>query len=106
VLAFRSATGAFYSLVVLSTAVVWALYALGCHPAACAKLKAEARAFHTDAPSMDEMNGMTYLDYVTREVLRLHAPVPFSTRTAKADVVVPLSQPFTNRRGDKRHEFR
>jgi cytochrome P450 len=106
VFAFRSATGAFYSLVALSTAVVWALYALGYHPVVCAKLKAEARAFHTDAPSMDELNGMTYLDYVIREVLRLHAPVPFSTRTAKTDVVVPLSQPFTDRCGAKRHEFR
>jgi len=91
---------------VLSTAVVWALYALGCHPAACAKLKAEARAFYTDTPSMDELNGMTYLDYVTREVLRIHAPVPFTDRTAKADVVVPVSQPFTDRHGVRRHEFR
>jgi cytochrome P450 len=55
---------------------------------------------------MDELNGMTYLDYVTREVLRLHTPVPFTDRTAKADVVVPLSQPFIDRRGVKRHEFR
>ncbi|KAI0245082.1 cytochrome P450 [Lactifluus subvellereus] len=54
-----------------STAAAWALYALGCHPAVHAKLNVEARAFYTDTPSMDEFNGMTYLDYVTREVLRL-----------------------------------
>ena len=99
-------SGTFYSPLVLSTAVVWALYALGRHPAACAKLKAEARAFYTDTPSMDELNGMTYLDYVIREVLRLHAPVSITDRVAKADVVVPLSQPFTDRRGVKRQEFR
>ena len=94
-----------YSYVVLSTAVAWTLYALACHPAACAKLNAEARAFYTDAPSMDELNGMTYLDYVTREVLRLHAPVSNTDRVAKCDVVVPLSEPFIDRHGVKRHEF-
>jgi Cytochrome P450 len=71
-----------------------------------AKLKAEARAFYTDAPSMDELNEMTYLDYVTREVLRLHAPVTQSDRVAKEDTVVPLSEPFIDRSGIKRHEFR
>jgi cytochrome P450 len=55
---------------------------------------------------MDELNGMTYLDYVTREVLRLHTPVPFTDRVAKTDVVVPLSQPFIDRHGVKRHELR
>jgi cytochrome P450 len=55
---------------------------------------------------MDELNGMTYLDYVTREVLRVHAPVPFTERVAKTDVVVPLSQSFTDRHGVKRHDFR
>jgi len=89
-----------------STAAAWALYALACNPAACAKLNAEARAFYTDAPSMDELNGMTYLDYVTREALRLHAPVSNTDRVAKCDVVVPLSEPFIDRHGVKRHEFR
>ena len=95
-----------YSYRVLSTALAWALYALACHPAACAKLNAEARAFYTDAPSMDELNGMTYLDYVTREVLRLHAPVTNTDRVAKRDLVIPLSEPFIDRHGVKRHEFR
>jgi len=89
-----------------STAVVWALYALACRPAAYAKLTAEARAFYTDTPSMDELNGMTYLDYVTREVLRLHAPVSNTDRVAREDVVVPLSEPVIDRHGVKRHEFR
>jgi cytochrome P450 len=92
--------------VFLSAGVAWALYDLARHPAACEKLKTEARAFYTDAPSMDKLNGMTYLDYVTREVLRVHAPIPCAGRVAKSDVVVPLGQPFTDRRGVKRHEFR
>jgi hypothetical protein len=55
---------------------------------------------------MDELNGMTYLDYVTREVLRLHAPVSGTDRVAKEDTAVPLSEPFIDRHGVKRHEFR
>ncbi|KAI9513462.1 cytochrome P450 [Russula earlei] len=74
-----------------STATVWAIYALGCHPTAYAKLAKEARGFYTDSPSMDELNGMTYLDYVAREVLRLHAPVSNTDRMATQDVVVPLN---------------
>ncbi|KAI9513472.1 cytochrome P450 [Russula earlei] len=88
-----------------TTAIVWAIYALGCHPTAYAKLTTEARGFYTDSPSMDELNGMTYLDYVTREVLRLHAPVSNTERVARADVVVPLSEPFIDRDGVERHDI-
>jgi hypothetical protein len=95
-----------YSYLVLSVALAWALYALGCHPAAQGKLKAEARAFYTDTPSMDELNGMTYLDYVTREALRLHTPASNAVRSPTKDTVVPLSEPFIDRHGVKRHEFR
>jgi cytochrome P450 len=89
-----------------STAAVWALYALACDPVVHAKLAAEARTFYTGTPSMDELNGMRYLDYVTREVLRLHAPVSNTDRIAMEDTVVPLSEPFIDRHGVKRHEFR
>ena len=55
---------------------------------------------------MDELNGMTYLDYVIRETLRLHSPVPNTGRSPTKDTVVPLSEPFTDRHGVKRHELR
>ncbi len=55
---------------------------------------------------MDELNGMTYLDYVTRETLRLHAPAPNTVRTPTKDTVVPLSEPFIDRHGVTRHELR
>jgi hypothetical protein len=55
---------------------------------------------------MDELNGMTYLDYVIRETLRLHSPIPNTVRTPTKDTVVPLSEPFTDRHGVKRHELR
>jgi Cytochrome P450 len=89
-----------------STAVTWTIYALSNHPAVHSKLNAEARAFHTDAPTMDELNGMTYLDYVIREALRLYPPTPQLERVAKGDTVVPLNEPFIDRHGVKRHEFR
>jgi hypothetical protein len=89
-----------------SVAVAWALYALARQPAAYAKLTAEARAYHTDTPSMDELNRMTYLDYVTREALRLHSPVQNTVRAPTKDTVIPLSEPFIDRHGVKRHELR
>jgi cytochrome P450 len=55
---------------------------------------------------MDELNGMTYLDYVTREALRLHSPVPNTVRAPTKDTVIPLSEPFIDRHGVKRHELR
>jgi hypothetical protein len=55
---------------------------------------------------MDELNGMTYLDYVTRESLRLHSPAPNTVRAPTKDTVIPLSEPFIDRHGVKRHELR
>ena len=91
---------------VCSVAVTWSLYALGCNPIVHAKLNAEARAFHTDTPSMDELNGMTYLDYFIREALRLYTPVARTERVAQEDTVVPVSEPYVDRHGIKRHEIR
>jgi len=89
-----------------STSVTWGLYALGCNPKVHAKLNAEARAFHTDTPTMDELNEMTYLDYFTREVLRLYAPVTQTDRVAREDTVVPVGEPYVDRHGVKRNEIR
>jgi cytochrome P450 len=97
---------AFVHKVIFSVAVAWALYALACQPTTYAKLTAEARAYHTDTPSMDELNRMTYLDYVTREALRLHSPVQNTVRAPTKDTVIPLSEPFIDRHGVKRHELR
>jgi cytochrome P450 len=70
------------------------------------KLNAEARTFYTDTPSMEELNEMTYLDYFTREVLRLYAPVSQTERVAQEDIVVPVSRPYADRHGIERHEIR
>lgn len=55
---------------------------------------------------MEELNEMTYLDYFTREVLRLYAPVSQTERVAQEDIVVPVSRPFVDRHGTKRNEIR
>ncbi|KAN0139247.1 Cytochrome P450 [Lactarius tabidus] len=89
-----------------STAVTWGLYALGGNSKVHDKLNAEARAFHTDTPSMDELNEMTYLDYFIREVLRLYAPVSQTDRVAMEDTVIPVGKPYVDRHGIRRYEIR
>ncbi|KAI0056912.1 cytochrome P450 [Artomyces pyxidatus] len=42
----------------------------------------------------DELLSLPYLDAVCRETWRLYAPVPFVTRTCRADTTVPLSRPI------------
>ncbi|KAJ6551196.1 cytochrome P450 [Mycena capillaripes] len=82
-----------------STGTAWALYALTQNTAAQTRLRNELLAVSTDDPTMDELNVLPYLDCVVREVLRLHAPVPSTTRVATQDDVVPLAAPFTDLEG-------
>ncbi|KAL0577364.1 hypothetical protein V5O48_004616 [Marasmius crinis-equi] len=76
-----------------STATTWALYALTQHPDVQRKLRNELLSLPTSIPDMDELNSLPYLDAFVREVLRLHAPVPGTTRVAMRDGVIPLSEP-------------
>lgn len=48
---------------------------------------------------MDELNSLTYLEYVVRETLRYHPPVISTLRTAMKDDIIPLSKPFTDMEG-------
>ena len=48
---------------------------------------------------MDELNALSYLDAVIREVLRLYPPVVATTREACRDDVIPLNTPYTDRHG-------
>lgn len=48
---------------------------------------------------MDELNELEYLDFVVRETLRLHAPVPSTVRAAVKDDIIPLNTPFTDTKG-------
>jgi cytochrome P450 len=82
-----------------STAVSWTLFALACHPAVQAKLRAELRTCPTDSPTMEQLNALPYLEGVVRESLRLYAPVSGTVRISMHDAEIPLQKPFTDKRG-------
>ncbi|KAG6856730.1 hypothetical protein H0H87_001330 [Tephrocybe sp. NHM501043] len=82
-----------------STATTWALFALSQDLAVQTKLREELLTVETDSPTMDELNALPYLDMVVRETLRVHAPVPSTIREATQDDILPLNQPFTDRKG-------
>jgi cytochrome P450 len=84
----------------------WALYALTQNKDAQTKLREEVSNLSTDNPSMDDLNGLPYLDAVVRETLRLYPAVSAVQREAMKDDCIPLSQPFTDTNGIVRNEIR
>ncbi|KAF9484968.1 cytochrome P450 [Pholiota conissans] len=82
-----------------STATTWALYALTQNKEAQIKLREELLTVGTDNPTMDELNALPYLDAVVRETLRVHAPVPATSRVAVQDDILPLGTPFMDKNG-------
>jgi cytochrome P450 len=89
-----------------STGTTWAIFALTQNQAAQRRLRDELRAVLTEAPSMDELNALPYLDAVVRETLRVHAPVSNTSRVAMRDDVIPVGEPFSDRSGEVQHEIR
>lgn len=89
-----------------STATTWALFALAQAPGAQEALRAELRGVRTDAPEMDELDVLPYLDMVVRETLRLHAAVTVVMRDANKEDVIPLPALLTDNRGLLRIEIR
>ncbi|KAJ7700784.1 cytochrome P450 [Mycena rosella] len=90
----------------ISSGVVWALFALSTNAAAQTRLRNELLAVDSENPSMDELNGLQYLDWVVRETLRLHAPVTATGRVAMCDDVIPLSTPYVDVRGKTQDSLR
>ena len=86
--------------------MTWALYALSQNKQIQNKLRQEVSEVSTDNPTMDDLNGLPYLDAVVRETLRRYSPVTVIARTAGKDDFIPLSKPFTDRKGNVRHEIR
>ncbi|KAJ7448998.1 cytochrome P450 [Mycena latifolia] len=82
-----------------STAATWALFALAENKEIQSRLRDELLTVDNANPSMDELNGLHYLDCVVRETLRAHAPVVASFRVAMRDDVIPLGTPYTDRTG-------
>ncbi|KAJ7053952.1 cytochrome P450 [Mycena amicta] len=90
----------------IASGAVWALFGLANNTAVQSKLRAELLSVDTESPTMDELNALTYLDYVVRETLRLYAPVPASARVAMQDDVIPLSTPYVDIHGVSHSSFR
>ncbi|KAJ7144224.1 cytochrome P450 [Mycena epipterygia] len=82
-----------------STATTWALYALARYPDVQATLRTELLSMGTENPSLDALNALPYLDKVVREVMRVHAPVVFTSRTAMQDDIIPFGTPYTDTLG-------
>ncbi|KZV75254.1 cytochrome P450 [Peniophora sp. CONT] len=89
-----------------STLVTWTLFALALAPDVQRKLREELRMHPYDSPSLEELNGIHYLESVLREALRLYAPVNFGTRVAQQDDVIPFETPFIDKYGVPRTELR
>ena len=83
-----------------STATTWALFALTQSPEVQDKLRDQLLSVGTDNPTMDELNGLPYLDAVVRETLRVHAPVPSTMRVATEDDILPLNEPVKDKNGN------
>lgn len=73
-----------------STALTWTLFGLSANLGAQKKLREELLTLNTDAPTMDDLKTLKYLDMVVREALRLWSPVSSSKRVAVKDVLLPL----------------
>ena len=84
----------------------WALYSLSQNKHAETKLREEISNISTDNPTMDDLNGLSYMDFVVRETLRLYPPAPSVLREARKDDCIPLSKPFTDTKGIVRNEIR
>ncbi|KAI0033003.1 cytochrome P450 [Vararia minispora EC-137] len=88
-----------------ATVTTWGLFALSLAPRAQARLRDELRTIDTDTPTMDELNGLSYLGMVVREILRLYPPAGATERYAPKDDVIPLDKPYTDKHGKVHHEI-
>jgi cytochrome P450 len=71
-----------------STALLaWALYLLGRHPSILARVQVEVKDVLGQAPPTSEtIVGLTCLDQVVKETLRLYPPIHLGMRTAATDL--------------------
>ncbi|KZT61471.1 cytochrome P450 [Calocera cornea HHB12733] len=84
----------------------WTLLSLAEHPEVQRKLRAELSQVENDSPGMDALDSLPYLDMVMKESLRLHSPVPLTTRTARRDDEIPLSRPVLDKNGKSHNSIR
>ncbi|TFY80206.1 hypothetical protein EWM64_g3801 [Hericium alpestre] len=89
-----------------SVSLAWTLFHLCLNTKAQDKLRAEVTAFHTDAPTMNELNTLPYLDAVMREALRVDGPVSGSEPVACEDCIIPVDSEYLDKYGKVRREIR
>jgi len=71
-----------------ASALAWAVYALWSHPEALRRSREEVRAeLGSRPPALADLRRLTYLDWVTSEVLRLYPPAMAGARQ--------VAEPFT-----------
>lgn len=75
------------------------MYALCVDKTVQKKLRDALLAVPTDDPTMDQLNEIEYLDFVVRETLRIHPPVPATVREALRDDIIPLATPYRDTNG-------
>nr|VWO98257.1 Putative tyrosine-protein kinase AmsA (EC (Amylovoran biosynthesis membrane-associated protein AmsA) [Ganoderma boninense] len=96
-----------------SNALSRVLHLLAQNPTMQEKLRAEiidaqggAEPGDTNAAiPYDDLNKLPYLDAVCRETLRMHAPLPITSRLAAKDMVLPLATPVRGNDGRVLHEI-
>ncbi|KDQ07869.1 hypothetical protein BOTBODRAFT_139546 [Botryobasidium botryosum FD-172 SS1] len=90
-----------------ASSLAWILYEIARHPEVQTKLRAEfTSASNENELGVEDLMALPYLDAVLREALRTRAVVAGTTRVAGKDSVIPLSMPYTDVKGAKRHEIR
>lgn len=89
-----------------ATAIVWALHSLSNEKAIQDRLRAEIETLNTDNPTMDELNSLTFLEFIIRETLRFHSVGAYLERMAYEDDVIPFDKPVVDRFGKERTEIR
>jgi len=82
-----------------AVSVLWTLLSLAQNQEVQDKLRAELSLVSEEAPSMDDLNALPYLDIVVKEVLRFHSPVHQAIRTVVQDDDIPLSRPVVDKHG-------
>lgn len=89
-----------------SASIAWILFRISSHPAVQSKLRDELFTIDTEDPTYDQLAGLTYLDSVVRETLRIHATIPIVPRQAFQDDILPLEHPVTDRNGIQHQSLR
>jgi cytochrome P450 len=89
--------------------LTWALFALSQHEDVQLRLRTEVRSLplststHDSSPLTQEelaaLDKLPLLDAVVRETLRVHAPVPATSREAIQNDEIPLSEPYKDKNG-------